>query len=230
MNHIRQLDLANPARFAKENVLIVGAGGIGAASAVCMAKVGFQLLTMMDFDMIEDHNIPNQFLPRKLGQPKIDGLHELMHVLIPEEQEHGFSYYEARLDEDTDISPYTVIVSAVDSMNVRQLLWEKTLEEADGAFIFVDARMGMDTMQLFLVDLLNDDAIDFYYETLFPEEEAEEVPCTSKATMYLSMVIAGMMTNAMTKYFMGKPVPTMQLVNLGSGHWLKDDPINQSGV
>ena len=48
-------------------MLLVGAGGIGAATALCMAKVGFECLTVMDFDTVEEHNIPNQFLPCVAG-------------------------------------------------------------------------------------------------------------------------------------------------------------------
>ena len=194
--------------------------------AICMAKVGFRDITVMDFDIIEEHNIPNQFLPCTPGAFKVDGLHDLMHAMIPEGSEYAFSYHSHLFDEEVSIQPYTVFISAVDSMTVRQIMWDRVLNESDLGTLFVDARMGVDTMQLYLVDLLNEDAIDFYQTTLFPEEEAEEIPCTSKASMYLSLVIAGMLTNAVTKFFMGHRVPTMQIVNLRTGCWLKDGPMN----
>ena len=65
---LRQLDIADPSRFKDKPITVVGAGGIGAATVVALAKTGFENITVYDFDKIEDHNFPNQLLPMWIGE------------------------------------------------------------------------------------------------------------------------------------------------------------------
>jgi molybdopterin/thiamine biosynthesis adenylyltransferase len=56
----RQADLISPEALAA-TVTIVGAGGIGSPVALALAKKGCRTLTRYDPDMVEAHNLPNQF-------------------------------------------------------------------------------------------------------------------------------------------------------------------------
>jgi len=64
---LRQLDIADPAKFKNKPVTVIGAGGIGAATVVALAKTGFENITVYDFDTIGEHNLPNQLLPVREG-------------------------------------------------------------------------------------------------------------------------------------------------------------------
>ena len=201
MDFIRQMDIANPAAFQNQSVLLIGAGGIGAATALCLAKVGFPSITVMDFDTIEPHNIPNQFLPNTPGVKKVDGLRDLIEQLV-DTTDATHQFLDEKVTADTDLGGYTVIIAAVDSMGMRQEIWDRVMEGADSAHLFVDARMGADSFQVFTVDLTAEDAVERYEsEYLFPPGESIEVPCTMRATMYLSMVSAGFITKAISDVF-----------------------------
>jgi molybdopterin-synthase adenylyltransferase len=219
MDFIRQMDIANPAAFQNEAVLLIGAGGIGAATAVCLAKVGFPRISVMDFDTVEAHNIPNQFLPCTPGIKKVDGLRELVEQLV-DTSESTHQFLDEKVTADTDLSAFTIIIAAVDSMGMRQEIWQNVMEGGDSAHLFVDARMGADSFQVFSVDLTVEDAIERYEsEYLFPPEESIDVPCTMRATMYLSMVIAGFVTKAISDALTRKRVAPASFVNLAAGIW-----------
>ena len=223
MDFIRQMDIANPAAFQNESVLLIGAGGIGAATAICLAKVGFPRITVMDFDIIEAHNIPNQFLPCTPGVKKVDGLRDLMQQLVAD---IDCQFCDEKVTVETDLSEYSIIIAAVDSMETRQEIWDNVLQGADAARLFVDARMGADSFQVFTVDMVSDEAIERYEEYLFPPEESIEVPCTMRATMYLSMVIAGFITKAISDALTRQVVAPASFVNLAAGIWQRQ-PIEE---
>jgi shikimate 5-dehydrogenase len=64
---LRQLDIADPSKFKDKPVTVIGAGEIGAATVVALAKTGFENITVYDFDTVEEHNFPNQLLPIWVG-------------------------------------------------------------------------------------------------------------------------------------------------------------------
>jgi tRNA A37 threonylcarbamoyladenosine dehydratase len=53
-NHffLRQLDIADPSQFKDKPVTVIGAGGIGAATVVALAKTDFENITVYDFDTV----------------------------------------------------------------------------------------------------------------------------------------------------------------------------------
>ena len=64
---LRQLEIAYPSQFKDRPITVIGAGGIGAATVVALAKTGFENITVYDFDTVEQHNLPNQLLPMWVG-------------------------------------------------------------------------------------------------------------------------------------------------------------------
>jgi tRNA A37 threonylcarbamoyladenosine dehydratase len=76
---LRQLDIADPSQFKDKPVTVIGAGGIGAATVVALAKTGFENIAVYDFDRIEPHNLPNQLLPIWVGDQDIIMEWELFH-------------------------------------------------------------------------------------------------------------------------------------------------------
>ena len=55
---LRQLDIADPSQFKDKPITVIGAGGIGAATVIALAKTGFENITVYDLDGIEAHNFP----------------------------------------------------------------------------------------------------------------------------------------------------------------------------
>ena len=56
---------------------VIGAGGVGSWTALLLAKMGCQDITVYDMDEVEDHNVASQFYSEdQLGMNKLDALKE----------------------------------------------------------------------------------------------------------------------------------------------------------
>lgn len=190
---LRQLDLLDPAQYQDRPITIVGAGGIGASTTVALAKTGFRKLTVYDFDTIEEHNYPNQLLPMfmesdnpddmisSIGVPKVVALQQLVWnlcaVAIDEKAE---KYTNQPLGE--------IVVVGVDSLKARREIWSSIEQSMDTLFV-VDGRMAITSMDLYAVDMMDEESVSFYVKSL--EGEDVEQSCTSRATMFNSFIIAG---------------------------------------
>jgi tRNA A37 threonylcarbamoyladenosine dehydratase len=119
---LRQLDIADPSQFKNKSVTVIGAGGIGAATVVALAKTGFENITVYDFDTVEEHNLPNQLLPMWVGdQDTLEWgkptalfhlVYDLADITITIKNE---KYVDQPLGE--------IVIVAVDSLDAHRLIW-----------------------------------------------------------------------------------------------------------
>ena len=68
VNYLRQKRLFNPEEQSTE-IIIVGAGSTGSFVSLNLAKMGMNKIKVIDFDIVEDHNIPNQFFRIIINKP-----------------------------------------------------------------------------------------------------------------------------------------------------------------
>jgi tRNA A37 threonylcarbamoyladenosine dehydratase len=154
---LRQLDIADPSQFKDKPVTVIGAGGIGAATVVALAKTGFENITVYDFDTVEEHNIPNQLLPMwvgdqdTLGWKKTTALFHLAHDLADVAIQ---PLHEKFVDQPLG----EVVISAVDSLPARRAIWERVTGSMDTTF-FLDGRMAITSMDLYAIDMLDEEAV-----------------------------------------------------------------------
>jgi len=193
---LRQLDIADPSKFKDRPVTVIGAGGIGAATVVALAKTGFENITVYDFDTVEEHNLPNQLLPMWVGDQdtlqwaKTTALFHLVHDLADVSITPVHERY-------TDQPLGEIVISAVDSLDARRSIWEQVQGSMDTLF-FLDGRMAITSMDLYAIDMLDEEAVAGYTETL--TGKAEELPCTARATMFNSFIIAGHLVALLVAY------------------------------
>jgi len=166
------------------SVTIVGAGGIGAPAALCLAKMGVRRLKIYDHDTVEEPNLGTQMYSRKqLGKPKVLALKRYL------KQQADWCEVEVVHDWFTNQEVDTpVIVSAVDSLEVRRQIWTHVYNNTDVSFL-VDPRMGAEVLNVIHIVPKVEKA--YYEKTL--EGEAISAPCTAKATFYTGLV-AGALT------------------------------------
>ena len=100
----------------------------------------------------------------------------------------------------TGMDPYlkTVdfIVLALDSIRAREEIFHNLLKRHLQVFL-VDGRMGAEVARIISVDIPLQSEI--YENTLFPESEAEQVPCTEKSTLWNSLVIGGLIVGSIIR-------------------------------
>ena len=177
----RQLEILSPEQ-AQQSITIIGAGAIGSFVTLSLAKMGFDNLTVYDFDTIDDVNMNCQFYRlADIGKKKVDALAELV--------ENFTGTTITALDkkvQPTDIINSDIVITAVDSIEVR-----KQLFEISACKYLVDPRMGAEYASMEVVDMFDSNQKENYAKTLYSSDEVVHERCTAKATMYTVNLIAG---------------------------------------
>lgn len=189
----RQLDILTPSPLS---IRIIGAGGIGSATAFMLAKMGYTNITVHDFDEVEIHNVNAQFYgPDDLHKAKVTALAENIKRMT------GVSITPVNgLVEVYD--PADIIIYAVDNIKVREDLFKKNPGKGS---LLIDGRMGGQTFNIYAVMIGVDD--QRYLDTIFPESEASPIACTAKAISYNVYGLASQIANIIKKYDRGEKFP-----------------------
>lgn len=196
MDYWRQLDVFSPSSFDTP-VTVIGAGGIGSPTTLALAKMGVSRLAVYDHDSVEEHNLPNQlYRIEDIEKRKVDAL-----ALIV--KQYADLDIEAHASRFTDQAVRGVVISAVDSMETRQAIWQR-LRYNPSVSLYIEARMGAEVARVHTLNPTNPDAVRWYETTLYSDSEASEVPCTARAIIYNVFLIAALIGNQVKKFSRGE--------------------------
>lgn len=193
----RQLDLVTPQDLTVP-ITIIGAGGIGSPTALALAKMGCSHLTVYDPDIVEPHNLPNQFYRiRDSGKPKVEALRELI---------HDFTGFEISAVQEALIQQglQGVVISGVDSMSARQAIWKGAIRYRPNVELYIDARVGAEVCRIFSIRPVDPDDIRAYELSLYNDDQATADLCTAQAIIYNVLTIAGLIANQVKKHAKGE--------------------------
>jgi len=171
-----------------DRVLIIGAGHIGSYIAYYLAKLGVKDIRVVDFDYVEPHNLPHQFLAESLVENvaedakilKVDILKSTIDFMV---RNNNVRYIASKIEDAYDEiangkDPFpTVIFSCVDSMAVRKWIYEKFVI----APLIIDVRTGGQYVNIYSIRTALKDECQFYQDSLYTDEEAAPLPCTGTA-------------------------------------------------
>lgn len=182
--YTRQLDLINVEEL-KFPIHIIGCGGIGSWTALLLAKIGCQDISIYDDDAVEEHNIASQFFKEAdKGRLKRDAL--LSNIL----DQTGI-----RLKPKTNIDEERIteglIIIAIDSMEERIRL--ANIYKDKNVYI-IDGRMGGLQLEIYC------SSASTYVATLVNPNEVSHEPCTGRAICFNCAVIAGLIANFVRQY------------------------------
>ena len=208
----RQQGIVDPGLLKARCVTVIGAGGIGSFSALCLGKMGVDKIELYDEDGVSPENLPNQFFRKQdVKQFKVYALKNILNDFtdtgVFAVNRH---YIKQHLAE-------TVVV-ATDSMPSRRLVWEQFLKQKQAVFL-IEARMGA---ELGMVFTLRKDSKTWkkdcaYYESrLYSEKTVKPLPCTAKSIIYNVLTIAGAICRAYKGLITNTPVPKEQDFNMTS--------------
>lgn len=189
----RQLDLVTPEDLNLP-ITIAGAGGIGSPTALALAKMGCSRLTVYDPDIVEPHNLPNQFYRvEDAARPKVEALRDVIRaftgleiVAIPE------AISEQRLQG--------LVISGVDSMAARRAIWNGAIRYRSHVELYIDARMGAEVCRIYSIRPADPDDVRAYELSLYDDAQATEDRCTAQAIIYNVFAIAGLIANQVKKH------------------------------
>jgi molybdopterin/thiamine biosynthesis adenylyltransferase len=208
----RQEGIVDPKLLKDRCVTVIGTGGIGSFSALCLGKMGVDKMELYDEDGVSPENLPNQFFRRDdVKQFKVYALRSILNDFT----DSGVyavnqKYIKQRLSE-------TVVV-ATDSMPSRRLVWEQFLKQKQAKFL-IEARMGA---ELGMVFTLRKDSktwkkdCEYYESRLYSEKTVKPLPCTAKSIIYNVLTIAGAICRAYKGLITNTPVPKEQDFNMTS--------------
>lgn len=189
----RQLEII-PVEVLGEEITVIGAGAIGSFVTLTLAKMGFENITVYDDDVIEDENINSQFFRiSDIGKKKAEALFDLVKDFTGVEISFNCSRYEGgKLNG--------IVISAVDSMSARRMIWEEHKDFSVGTKLIIDPRMGAEMALCYAMCPTSDKDIDSYEKTLYSDEDAEHERCTAKATVYCALSLSAHVTKVVKDY------------------------------
>jgi len=171
----RHWDILDVERLHTLPISIIGAGSVGSFTTLCLSKMGAKRIKVWDDDLVDEHNIANQFYRMEdVGEYKVDALQKMIMDFegTPIETEAEKFY---GLDECEGI-----IIVAVDNMNARKRIWNN-IKGNSNVSLFIDPRMGAKVARIYFVNPMDFGA---YEETLYDDDEAADERCTAKTIIY----------------------------------------------
>lgn len=189
LNLHRQLDFLNPDVVDIPNVTIIGCGGIGSYVAYYLAQMGVTNLTVWDRDKVAEHNVSNQnFTLSQVGQFKVDAIRDAIIEKTGEtiNVKRQFFNSESQIDDG-------IVILATDSIASRELVYN-VIKDVPEITYMIDGRLGGELCTVLSIDMTDSEQKKFYESTIFPSDEAEGLPCTGKAIIYVAARIAAEIT------------------------------------
>jgi molybdopterin/thiamine biosynthesis adenylyltransferase/rhodanese-related sulfurtransferase len=124
-----EVGLEGQLKLLDAKVLLLGAGGLGAPTALYLAAAGVGTLGVVDDDVVDLSNLQRQVIHKNdgVGVPKVDSAEKAINELNPDVQ---VVKYQTRLDASNImeiIDGYDVIVDGVDNFPTRYLLNDATV-------------------------------------------------------------------------------------------------------
>jgi len=191
----RHWDMIDVGQLHTLPIRIVGAGSVGSFTCLSLSKMGAHNIKVWDDDMVDEHNISNQFYrTQDVGEFKVDALqHMIMDfegipIQIENEKWYG----------NSDCNG--IVIAAVDNMNARKRIWEKVKNNPDVS-LFIDPRMGGRIARIYFVDPLN--GAESYEETLYDDDEAEQDRCTERTIIYNVLGISSFICKGIEDWMKG---------------------------
>src|SRR5919198_753480 len=126
---IPEIGLEGQLKLLDAKVLLLGAGGLGAPTALYLAAAGVGTLGVVDDDVVDLSNLQRQVIHAndRIGVPKVDSAEQTNNGLNPDVE---VVKYQTRLDASNImeiIEGYDVIVDGVDNFPTRYLLNDATV-------------------------------------------------------------------------------------------------------
>lgn len=201
MDHMRQLNIVHPSQL-RFPITLVGAGGIGSLTALALTKMGCGMLTVWDFDDVEEHNRPNQFYTKQdLKKAKVHALDEAC-----------ANYSDVEIHPEYRPFKVTktlgdVLIVAVDSMKMRQGIWTMISKKPQELKLLIDSRMGGEQGIVYTCRMDKNADKKRYSATLHDDSQAVEEPCTARAIIYNVLDIASKISKIVQRYATGQELP-----------------------
>ena len=125
-----QTDAEMRARLAASSVVVIGCGGLGSNVATILLRSGVRMLTLIDFDVVDESNLNRQMYFRdQIGRPKVEALAETLLRIDPEAR---LTLVRERVTEANLVDlvrEADVVVEAVDGADTKAMVVNGCMRE-----------------------------------------------------------------------------------------------------
>jgi len=223
---MRQIDIADPLKF-KHQVSILGVGAIGSVAGMAAAKLGTPLgINLIDFDLFEDHNIPNQICLESAHKTKYKaaalgaffrdmGAMGPVTPIVAKLVKGGKLEYQSiaipGTSQDSKIGPAKdkikgIVINTPDSMAARKILWEDVVRLNPQTPWIIDARLAGPYLLIIVANSMKMEDIRRYGETLYDDKDASLEPCGARSVIDYSLHAGAWISTIIRKIQTDQPV------------------------
>lgn len=200
-----------PSNFLMEPMAIIGCGAVGRQVALMLAAMGVEEITLHDFDRVGIENLAVQgFYEKDLGELKTDACKEIMLQINQDVEVHTVNEVAGI---KTELQP--IIFCCVDSMAGRRDIWGAWKKCSKSEGIFVDSRLGAGVLRV-VSDVGGDAGGNQYLKSWYSDEDAEDLGCTARSTIYQANIVAGLVISQAVQAYRGALVPLDYLIDLNN--------------
>lgn len=180
LNPVRHMQVFEPSNFGDRQIDLVGVGAVGSKMALEVAKLGVRNIHLWDFDVVEDHNLPNQmFSLSHVGKPKVKACANV----IKRDTGTKAKEHNGKIEPGDCPAFGDVVFLQTDSMTTRKLIWEESIRLNFRTRLMIETRIGTYSGRVYAVDPQNPDHVRAYEQTLYTDEEALPSECGTKTTI-----------------------------------------------
>lgn len=199
MNFRRQTDIIDTDRLQMLPILIVGGGSIGSYTTLALTKMGARRIMVIDFDDLEEQNIPNQFYKiQDIGEPKVEALRHNIMELTGAMINTKVGKFE---EKDISFAEGGIAIAATDNMAARKQLYESITSNGNISR-YIDARMASLSLEIFNINPVIPKDREIYESKLFEDKDALQVPCTARGIVFPVMTCAALVSNMVLNHVM----------------------------
>ena len=196
-------------KMQEVGVSIIGLGGIGSWLALLLSRLKVRAMYCKDMDKVEAVNLAGQlYQSNDVGSNKTEAVRNLINRFNDRRPSMYMDTTEFTVDSHIPTISYNTSVHNVmlglDSITARQTVynyWKRATMYDSNEYILIDGRLTADKWQIFAIPSKDQKRMEVYEkEWLFPQSEAQHLPCSFKQTTYMAAMIASYMCNLFVNF------------------------------
>lgn len=169
-----------------------------------LAKMGVPEIHAWDDDLLEIRNCPTEvaYSYHDVGMPKVTAMANSVYHVMPRA---NFYQHEERITVQTKLSG--IVVSGVDSMKSRQIIWQCVKNNIAEISFFIDGRSGGEETMILAFHPSDPEKAEIYEKYyLFGDEEAAQLACGARNIGYISLYMAYRIQRIISRFQRNLPI------------------------
>ncbi len=207
---LRQQSLINQEKLSQLRICIVGTGAIGSFTALSLTKMGVTHLTLWDKDLVETHNVSNQFFNKEsFGEPKVVAVAKECSRYTPTSIDIAVynEFYQGQPLENFDI-----IIALTDNIEGRKACFTAA-QKSERCQLYIDGRMGAEIFRSLAFAPRNADAAKDYSDNYIDGVVNEVLPCTARTIIYNVQLASAMIASFVKRFVQQESIPFELIFN-----------------